>query len=372
MKASGAGPRLLLLLASCLVAFGLAEGLLRALGYYGVKEGRVEKLRIVDDEILDFRHVPNESWIRDGRRNTINQHGWRDFDYSYSKPPDTFRIVALGDSVTHGYGLEVEEIWAKQLERLLSDRQASRYEVIMLTVGAINTRQEAHLLEVEGIRYDPDLIVVAYVLNDPERGPSLRRSRAQKTSPVVRLKKALSRSSLLHISYRAMQTLVWKTKQRLGREEVADYIHNDYFSRLHNDPKKWSNVLEGMDVVQAVREERDIPVIWMIFPVLHSFENYPWEGIHARVAMEAATRGFEALDLLPSYRPYRSGDLQVQAGDHVHPNRLGHEVAAGALLEFAEERELLTASSAGEAGNSNDGSAQPTQTEEASMGASDV
>ena len=334
--------RLFLLGGSMVVAFLLGEVVLRTLGYYGAKEGRVEQVRLVSDDVLDFRQVEGASWFRDGHHFEINKHGWRDYEYDYNKADNSFRVVVLGDSVTHGYGVAVDEIYAKRLEaKLTSGTVGMRYEVIMLTVGALNTAQEAHLLKVEGLKYQPDLVVVGYVLNDPATGASLRQAREARKSLLHEMKRTLAHSSLLHLTYSSWQKLVWRYRVWAGREEVADYIESDYFSRLHSNEDGWSRVLSGMDSIGEACRERGIPVVWVIFPVLHEFETYRWKWIHELVGNAAVARGFNVLDLLESFRGYNARELQVDSGDHVHPNPLGHRVAAEALMGLLRDENLL-------------------------------
>jgi len=54
----------------------------------------------------------------DGRTN-INRHGMRDREYAVKKPPGTFRIAVIGDSIAYGLGVAEDSTFSTQLERLL-------------------------------------------------------------------------------------------------------------------------------------------------------------------------------------------------------------------------------------------------------------
>src|SRR5260370_1025014 len=62
----------------------------------------------------------------------INSLGLRGDEVSVPKPPRTIRIVAVGDSITFGYGIPVEDTYAKILERCLNQGVfgGARYEVL--------------------------------------------------------------------------------------------------------------------------------------------------------------------------------------------------------------------------------------------------
>lgn len=47
----------------------------------------------------------------------INSLGYRDREFTIEKPSDTYRIAVVGDSVTFGVGVELEETFVKGIER---------------------------------------------------------------------------------------------------------------------------------------------------------------------------------------------------------------------------------------------------------------
>ena len=302
----------------------------------------IEKLQLVDDPVVDYRRLPNLSWIDNNLRYDINSRGWRDREHTFDKPPSTFRILSVGDSVTNGHGVNVEEIYTKRLEALLNESPPSpsrSYKLVLITQGALNSEQEAHLVEVEGLRYEPDLIVVGYVLNDPAEGASLRRDRerARQLSLVARLKETGQRSSLVHLLYRTGQRLAWAARRLGGRAEVAAYATDDYFLRLHREPRSWERVTRAFDRLQRVSLEHETPVLVVIFPILYELDDYAWASVHEQVAAAATERGFHVVDLLASYRGFDPNDLQVVEGDHVHPNALGHQIAAEAIDRYLRQ-----------------------------------
>jgi len=87
----------------------------------------------------------------------INSKGLRDDETSYEKPPGIFRIVLLGDSRAFGYGVPIEGHVSAVLEGYFRD-----VEVINMGVSGYGVDQELLLLQSEGLKYEPDL-VIAYV-----------------------------------------------------------------------------------------------------------------------------------------------------------------------------------------------------------------
>ena len=105
-------------------------------------------------------------------------------DDQLAKAPNTFRILVLGDSVTFGHG-SVHSYPALLEQRLKAWRPEIDWQVWNLGVPGYNTRQEFTYLQEVGARYQPDLVVVGFFLNDvignaPPPAPSVVRSAASR------------------------------------------------------------------------------------------------------------------------------------------------------------------------------------------------
>ncbi|HXJ34385.1 MAG TPA: GDSL-type esterase/lipase family protein [Candidatus Eisenbacteria bacterium] len=111
-------------------------------------------------------HLANFSGTILGVRFRTNRDGLRDRDFAVPKPPGTLRILALGDSVTLGWGVPEDAMFTKRLEGILSARRGAPVEVVTAAVAGWNTVQELAFLAQQGFGYEPDVVVVGYVVND--------------------------------------------------------------------------------------------------------------------------------------------------------------------------------------------------------------
>jgi len=91
-----------------------------------------------------------------------NSHGFRDRERTYRKNPGVFRIVVLGDSFTEGIQVRLDKVFPSVLERQLNAEGNIRYEVLNLGITSFGTDQEYLALQHYGLRYDPDLVVLAF------------------------------------------------------------------------------------------------------------------------------------------------------------------------------------------------------------------
>ncbi len=96
----------------------------------------------------------------------INAQGMRaDEDVTYAKPDGVKRIVVLGDSFGMGYEVSLEDTFTSQLERLLNE-SGQRVEVLNLSVSGHGTSEQLRMLLNEGLKYDPDLVLLAWHVTD--------------------------------------------------------------------------------------------------------------------------------------------------------------------------------------------------------------
>jgi hypothetical protein len=128
----------------------------------------------VADAQLGQRLAPGyDGWFA-GVPVRINALGFRDArEYVLDKPPGTFRILVLGDSVTFGHGAVYEATYPYLLEqRLRAWRPDVAWQVWNLAVPGYNTSQELAYLERVGPRFRPDLVIVGFFENDlQDQGP---------------------------------------------------------------------------------------------------------------------------------------------------------------------------------------------------------
>jgi lysophospholipase L1-like esterase len=150
----------------CILAFAMVEGMVLLLYGEQVRFPRhvVEApwgLRY-NDPGSEYRHKSADgTW-----RFQINEQGMRDGrEFAYDKPIGAKRIISLGDSFTIGYEVDVDQTFSAVLERELA---GAGYDVQVLNAGVsgFSNAEEALYLERELLRYDPDVVVLSYFIND--------------------------------------------------------------------------------------------------------------------------------------------------------------------------------------------------------------
>ena len=120
------------------------------------------------DSNLGWRNIANWKASTFGQALTTNSKHLRDREYEYQKPSNRKRILVLGDSFVWGYGVADRDIFTEVLESRF-ERDRMPYQVINTGVSGWGTDQEYLYFADEGVKYSPDIVVLAFYLgNDPD------------------------------------------------------------------------------------------------------------------------------------------------------------------------------------------------------------
>ena len=110
--------------------------------------------------------IPGESGNGlNGNSIHINSAGFRDEEYSIEKQAGIHCIMVIGDSFTFGSGVNVEDTYCEQLERLLHNTN-SPHEVINCGVVGYNMWQYFEVLKRKVLPYQPDLVILGVFFDD--------------------------------------------------------------------------------------------------------------------------------------------------------------------------------------------------------------
>ena len=101
----------------------------------------------------------------------VNQHGLHDVEHDYEKKPGVVRVLVLGDSFVEALHVPLEDSFARRLQSEL-DKDRRDVEVIGAGVSGYGTAGAVLLFEREGVRYKPDVVVLAFYPGNDVRNNS--------------------------------------------------------------------------------------------------------------------------------------------------------------------------------------------------------
>lgn len=115
------------------------------------------------DSVFGIAGLPNVQKEFYGKLITHNARGLRGPELDYKKPPNTIRIAFIGDSQTWGWSVADDETIPSYTASLLNgSKLKSKVEVLNFGVTGYGIGQSYLRLISEGLRYQPDFVVLTY------------------------------------------------------------------------------------------------------------------------------------------------------------------------------------------------------------------
>lgn len=348
------------------------------------------------DEVTTWRVKPRfaASVVVDGENFRIrtNSFGFRDGDHSFAKPNGTFRILVLGDSFTFGWGVEADRIYARLLQgRLLADCSNKALEIITAGTPAWGIEQELAWLKQEGLKFEPDLLILEFYPFDWEirnstnkvviAGYLLNRS-ASAAEAELRRELILRRHLIVYRWIRESEPLVkvktvmkklvgdrvWKMlKRAVGRDRPTPgdtsgprgldvYLKGDYPEEIEGAKEAAFRALDDLWAVAKARGAK--AALIMVPPVFQihqdQVERYIRKyGLSGELDIDKPTRllrakcnreGWDCLDLAAGFMEVaRAKGERLYFPWDPHWTSLGHEVAAQLVGQWIRANGLVPA-----------------------------
>jgi hypothetical protein len=287
--------------------------------------------------------------------------------------PGTADIVAVGDSLTFGYGVNRDQSWPALLGQELPD-------ATILNLGLIGAgpEQYARIYETFGVPLHPKVLLVGFfVLNDfwdAQKFDEWLKSGAGGNYIAWRATGGIERRSDLDEPWTRMRLFVQNESWLYALVHYARNVYRDWRrdepktlrlaegGRLHLMPSGLESkaeyarpghpafelVLEALERMQAIAK-RDGTRMVVVFqpskeevylPLLDGAAPDP--GAPLRAALDA--RGIEYLDLLPTFREHADTGAQLFFENDGHPNRQGYRLIADAIGAYLKEAAAPSAS----------------------------
>jgi lysophospholipase L1-like esterase len=251
-----------------------------------------------------------------GARVRTEEHGFRlpDPETQARRRPGNRLAVALGDSLTFGWGVPEGQTFPDQLERLLSARCPAAggraLTVANAGIGNCNTSMEVQRYKLRIRPYlHPDWVILGFSFNDaePDAVPD--------TNPLY------WHSALLSLAAARMQ--------KQTDPKLANY--NDYYVGLFREGKAgWDRTKAAMRELGALLHGDHVAGTLFLMPELHDPHDPGIAEAFSRVAAVGREAGFEVIDPAPDFPP-GSGERYWVSHEDAHPNAAAQAIYARAL-----------------------------------------
>jgi len=271
----------------------------------------------------------------------INSQGYRDAEFPTAEArARMFLVLNLGDSVTFGGRVRLEETYPKRLEQQLNaDAGSSNVRVLNAGVPGYNTQQELAVLRQLGRQYSPDLVLLGWVLNDADSAYNVY----DKGSAVTNMYPLRGPSGI------TLRTLLYQSRLLLFLKDQADAFQR-HFPQLFPDSRfyinfrmhrpEWQRMKEALLAIATVAREHGSELMVILFP----FDVQLLRGTtppQDDVARFLRAHGVHVLDVFPAFAAHKDETLFVPDG--IHLTAIGHQIVAGAIFNAMVAQGLVPA-----------------------------
>jgi len=372
--------RIITLVVSLLIGLLIAEAMIRILNTYRVitLDSSIKTDTRIFSAARNYAHKPFSNRINQlGDIRTswfINRLGFRDGDYTFKKPHNTTRVLALGDSLTFGLGVENYESYPKILEVELNKNSNldKVYEVLnmgLLGYGAIEY-QNTYLEE--GRRFKPDIIVIGFFLGndaldalwfDINKKAIFLKAVPDMVIP-FKVNEFLKNYSSLWI-FLLQKYYGWVESQSVDNIKLV--FQNDVKGHMLHDvqidpsnkymQKSWNLTEQALGRIVNTAKKSDTKTLVLLIPTKEQIIPKEWEkaksgghNVDSRLYSDSAPRrimlelcqknNWYCLDLQDQLR--KQDDLEsLFVRDDFHLSKKGNEVVSNLIFDYLLKNNLI-------------------------------
>jgi tetratricopeptide (TPR) repeat protein len=258
-------------------------------------------------------------------------------EFTIAHPPDTFRIVIVGDSFTWGDGTDVEDTFHRQLQTRYEREDTGSLpgvEIVALGMNGSSFSDNVTRLLTYGERLQPDLVLVQFFLNDLQYRATLDMLSSEADGGYAdflidtTVTGRFLRDRLRHIE----RAELWMTEM----ERIYDSGSHEW--------RLFQSVLAALD---GWRSLDGVPVAFLSFPdVDNTREGLNYQGFRSpprtfglreRVEREIERLGFPVLRLVEIFRARAGARFLAASTSNAHYGPYANELVADAIFEFLRD-----------------------------------
>lgn len=340
---------------------------------------------IVKDNELIYKNAP--SWkgkigssSESSYKVEINSLGLNERELNFKKGKNTIRILFLGDSITFGLGVDVDKTFVRKVENLSNSQlpcnpilsETKRVETLNGGVSGYFTWQEIAFLRKVGLKYQPDIVVLDFYLNDLEPCKSEQEIKEFRKAQFAYLQSKYEipvpfkgflreKSRLYWAARRAAYNLMitklsytsparykeaqdkpqlssdnWKTK----RNEFLNLTSQADWGIPWNKDACYDNFRKYIRELKDLTQKENFKLVVVFFPVEYQLETkFLEDEPQKRLTKITAEENTLSLDLLPLMR----GNIKPDSiyYDWCHLTIKGHQFVAEKITQFLKDKGVI-------------------------------
>lgn len=304
-----------------------------------VRSGRNFEPDIVHDPLLGWRMRPGSF----SAGVSVNQSGFRGTrEYAVERAAGVRRIMLLGDSMFFGLGIKDQETLGAQLEKRLPG-----VEVLNASANGWGADQQYLYWMKEGQRFDPDIVIVGFYVDDYTRTSATCREYLKPRLEAEGDRLVVTQTPIPKpedLPERGVPTF----NGRLRVIELAQYVWQRTRWKLFGKYQSEERFQRSSKVVRLITKElrettidRGKHLLVAMIPS-HLYEReFDATRIHNEVARILGEQKIPSLDLAPVLRKAETSEFSIYAEQTAHFTPRAVEVVADRLADYLRKEKLV-------------------------------
>ena len=249
----------------------------------------------------------------------FNSQGLRDYEYNLKKPENSIRIAAVGDSITFGAGVNLEDTYVKQLEKKLNNDCNKKVEILNFGASGASTINELELIQKKVLLYEPDVIILQMDNND-----SMVINQIKDVDPFLN-------EIIVELKNNNFEISQWL------KQKLEFYKYYKYKKQLTEDDE-YNNVIKPFNMINNISKENNIKLIVISYDNFFKPLYYQKVLQHIRELnvplLDLADTKFGKLTFEEKYVNPKLDKNNFNSPIDQHPSKYGGQIMAEEISRF--------------------------------------
>lgn len=318
----------IVILAIFLITIVVGEVYLRNFSFYGIEyfiQLDEKKIKKDTENELNFIASYTLSNLIEAKKDSLLKN-------TQDVSSASYRIIILGDSIAGGGGLRQGELKFSEIMKDILQHNYPNidFDILVCETGGWSTTQEVFAYEkyCKNIRHN--LVIVAYCQNDDaESYQKIRKINGQLL--LVFYKTGIPYlSSIPFNKFFTEQLLIARFINEYSIELLQHHKLNPHvkYCLLRDD-----KIYRAFKRLYILTKSQGTPVMVVVFPQLVRSANRHDVRMLTLIKKWCKELDWGFIDLMKYYKSYGMKALRVSPKDSIHPNGLGHRIAAETIAE---------------------------------------
>lgn len=260
-----------------------------------------------------------------------NSLGMRDKEHDLTA--DGYRILALGDSISFGIGVELKDAYLSLLEEMLNARNKGKFLILKAGIPGYSTYNEKIFLQNKGLGYRPDVVMIQFWWDDLGVDRLTYQTEAgflvtRKIASTVQLRAFLNSHFRSYALLRRIFTAIFHRalfKSSIGDSAVDQAAVNE----------KCVLTLKEFKEIGKICNQHQVKCLFVLIPSRECIYDFnPQKRAWGQLCALLKDNGIVFVDLAPAMeRAIHSGEKIFYAIDP-HLTKAGNKVVAQELSDY--------------------------------------